>query len=178
MEVLTEEVRQLSETVQSQAGQLEEMGRRVMELEEAGSEQVEADSGPAFGNGAVEGWSPPKRGHELPDAGVVTLERHPDEEHAFRPAAELVAEWRGLRTGGANEGSGMERARSDERRWELEVELTEDYHLKLPPEKEPLQGSRRDDHLRWRREALAQARSKRIWSERWRAVLTLGLWRG
>ena len=56
--------------------------------------------------------------------------------------------------------------------------LIEEYGLTLPPEKEPLQGSRRDDHLRWRREALAQARRKRIWSERWWAVLTLGLWRG
>ena len=41
VETLVAEVRQLRETVQAQAGQLEEMGRRMAELEEAGS----ADSG-------------------------------------------------------------------------------------------------------------------------------------
>ena len=79
---------------------------------------------------------------------------------------------------GVEDGMGEDRAKAGERRWTLEVELIEDYHLTLPPEREPLQGSRRDDHLRWRREALEQARRQRVRSERWRAVLTLGLWRG
>ena len=34
----------------------------------------------------------------MPDAGLVTVEPQPDEEHAFGPAAGLVAEWRNLRT--------------------------------------------------------------------------------
>ena len=74
----------------------------------------------------------------------------------------------------------VEKARAEERRWELEVELIEDYRLTLPPEREPLQGYRRDDHLRWRREALEHAHRQRV-TERWerlRSVLTLGLWRG
>lgn len=51
------------------------------------------------------GWVPPRRGHGLPDAGVVVLEKQVDEEHAFGPAVELVREWQRLRTGGAGTGS-------------------------------------------------------------------------
>ena len=107
----------------------------------------------------VGGECPPQgRAHGLPDAGVVTPEPQPDEEHAFGSAAELVAEWRRLRTGGTSIGSGVEQARAEERRWELEILLIEEHGLTLPPDREPLQGSKRDDHLRWRREALAHAR--------------------
>ena len=45
-------------------------------------------------------WQPPGRAPGLPGAGVVSLEHWPDEEHTFGPAAELLAEWRELRTGG------------------------------------------------------------------------------
>ena len=41
----------------------------------------------------------------MPDAGVIALEKHPDWDHAFRPAAPLVAVWRQLLnmfTGGRN----------------------------------------------------------------------------
>ena len=175
---LVAEVGQLRETVQAQAGQLEELGRRVMELEEAGSQQEEEEAGPA--ERSMGEWRPPRRAHGQPDAGMVTLERQPDEEHAFGPAGGLVTEWRELRTGGAQRGTALDRAKAEERRWELEVELIEDYRLTLPPEREPLQGSRRDDHLRWRREALAHARRQRATAERWATVrwlITLGLWR-
>ena len=84
--VLTEEVRQLCETMQSQAGELEELGR------------------------------PPRRANGLPDAGVVTLEPQTDEEHAFGPVAGLMAEWRELRTGGARRGSTVDQAKAEERR--------------------------------------------------------------
>lgn len=57
----------------------------------------------------------------MPDAGVVTLESQPDEQHAFGPAAGLVAEWRELRTGGANQGGGVDQTRAEERRWEVEA---------------------------------------------------------
>ena len=112
---------------------------------------------------AIEGeWHRPRTAHGLPDAGVVTLEPQPDEEHAFGPAAGLVAEWRELRTGGTSRGSGVEQARAEERRWELEVRLIEEYGLMLPPDREPLQGSKRDDHLRWRREALAHTPARNV----------------
>ena len=165
------EVRQLRETVQAQADQLEELGRRVAEMEGRDSGRVEA---------AGEQGTEVESG--LPDAGMVTLETQPDEEHAFGPAAGLVAEWRGLRTVDTERGSSMvDKARAEERRWQLEVQLIEEYGLTVPPEREPLRGARRDDHLRWRREALVQARRQRVVAERWRVVLkvvTLGLWRG
>ena len=117
----------------------------------------------------------------MPDPGVVTLEAQPDEEHAFGQAEELVTEWRQLRTGGAEAGSRIERARAEERRWELEVAMIGEFGLTLPPEKEPLNESRRDDHLGWRRKTLRQARSERVRAERLRLlrrVLTIGLWWG
>ena len=165
---------------ESEAGQPEETGRRVAEPEEAreGPESVPAPAAEE----RVGGECPtPGRAHGLPDAGVVTLEPQADEEHAFGPAAGLMAEWRELRTGGTSRGSGVEQARAEERRWELEIRLIEEYGLTLPPDREPLQGSKRDDHLRWRREALAHARKQRLTAERWatvRKVLTLGLWQG
>jgi hypothetical protein len=75
----------------------------------------------------------------------------------------------------------VDQACAEERRWELEVRLIEEYGLTLPADGEPLQGSERDNHLRWRREALAHARRQRLTAERWatvRKVLTLGLWQG
>ena len=165
---------------ESEAEQLAETGLRVAEPEE-GRERPESVPAPAAEE-SVGGECPPQgRAHGLPDAGVVTLELQPYEEHAFGPAAGLVAEWRELRTGGTSRGSGVEQARGEERRWELEVRLIEEYGLTLPPDEEPLQGSKRDDHLRLRREALAHARRQRLTTERWatvRKVLTLGLWQG
>lgn len=120
-------------------------------------------------------WRPPRRDHGLPDAGVVTLEEQPDEERAFGPAAALVAEWRGLRTGSEASGSRVG-ATASVRRWEPEIALLSDYGLTLPPESEPLNPSRRDDHVRWRKDALRAARRK-LTRARWlRRALTLGIW--
>ena len=71
-------------------------------------------------------WRPLRRRPGIPDAGVVTLEEQPDEEHAFGPAAELVAEWRRLRVGGNHLVSRVERAQARVLRWELEVEMLRD----------------------------------------------------
>lgn len=57
----------------------------------------------------------------------------------------------------------------------MEIAMLGDFGLTLPPETEPLDASRREDHLRWRKEALsaALAKARRL---RWlRRVLTLGL---
>ena len=94
-------------------------------------------------------WRPPRRRHGLPDAGVVTLEEQSDEEHAFGPAAQLV------------------------------TELLRDFHLTLPPETEPLAQAGRADHLRWRLDALAEARAELAGARRvriLRRIFTLGLW--
>ena len=106
-------------------------------------------------------------------------EQADDEEHAFGPAAELVAEWRALRHGDETAGSRVDRARAGTRRWELETELLRDFYLTLPPETEPLDEARRADHLRWRQNALAEARAELARARRvrlLRRILTLGLW--
>ena len=173
------------------------MRSAVLEYQESGAAPPEATEGPMGGpeearegsepvpgtavEGSVEGEGRPAvRAHGRPSAGVVTLEPQPDEEHAFGPAAKPVAEWRELRTGGTGRGSSVDRARAEERRWELELLLIEEHGLTLPPEREPLQGSARNEYLRRRREALEHARRQRVTAERWarlRMVLTLGLCR-
>ena len=102
---------------------------------------------------------------------MVTLEEQPDGEYAVGPAAALVAEWRELRTEGEASGGRIDRAEAAARRWELEIAMIGDFRLTLSPETTPLDAPRREDHLRWRREALAKARRLR-WLGR---VPTLGL---
>ena len=174
---LEEEARGLRGLVETQAGQLEELGRRVAAPEGKGQQPGDTDTDGV--DGRQQDWWPPSRGHGLPDAGVVTLEEQPDEEHAFGPAAELVAEWRALRHGDETAGSRVGWARAGTRRWELEMELLRDFYLTLPPETEPLDEARRADHLRWRQNALAEARAELAGARRMRLlrrILTLGLW--
>ena len=111
--------------------------------------------------------------------GVVTLEPLGGEDASLGEAAELVCEWRRLRGEEARRGSAVDRARAEERRWELELALIGEHGLALPPEAEPLHPSRRDDQLRWRRVTLGRVRAARVRAERLRLlrrVLTLGLW--
>ena len=164
----------LVETVEAQAEELAELRRDVGVSEDGERQETEADAS-ADDGGQRAKWRPPRRGHGLPDTGVVTLAEQPDEEYAFGPAAPLVKEWRELRAEAGDSGSRVDRASAAVRRWELEVAMLGDYGLTLPPETEPLHASRREDHLRWRKEALAtaSAKARRL---RWlRRVLTLGL---
>ena len=167
--------------MESQGIQLEELGRRVAALEER-EEQPSVIEAVDSGDGQGQDWRPPRRRPGMPDAGVVTLEEQPDEAHAFGPAAALVAEWRAIRTraqDGVSGGNRVGRALTAIRRWELEAEMLREFHLTLPPETHPLDDARRVDHVRWRREALVEARRELANSERlrWvRRVLTLGLW--
>lgn len=167
----------LLESQESKAEQPEETEGRGAGLVEA-REDPKSVRGPKIEERVTGEWRPGASG--LPDGLVVTLEHQPGEENALGSAAELVAEWRGLRTGGTRQGSGVDQARSEERRWELELLLTEEYGFTLPPGRELLQGPRRAERLRWLREALEHARRQRVTAERWarlRLVLTLGLWR-
>ena len=176
---LERENRELRETVQAQAEELETLRRRVAELGERGQEPDKTDAIEGS-EGQLEEWGTPRRRHGSPDAGVVTLEQQPDEEHAFGPAAPLVAEWRKLRNGGDQAVSRVDRAVAAVRRWELETEMLRDFHLTLPPETEPLDASRRRDQLRWRDDALADARRELGSAKRarlLRRLLTLVLWR-
>ena len=147
---------------------------------DAGRHGIGDERGDAQGQDPNNDWRPPRLRPGLPDAGVVTLEEQFDEAHAFGPAAELVAEWRRLRVGGNQPASRVERAQAKVRWWELEVEMLRDYHLTLPPETDPLDDSRRKDHVRWRREALAEAQRELSRAKRarlLRRLLTLGMWR-
>ncbi|MDE2824362.1 MAG: hypothetical protein OXK79_12750, partial [Chloroflexota bacterium] len=174
VEALEEAHGDLVETVEAQARQLAELGRRV-----EGRDEEERERGKPDGVGDDDGqrWErqPPRRYHGLLDAGVVTLEEQPDEGHAFGPAATLVKEWRGLRSGVETSGGRVDRAKAAVRRWELEIAMLRDYGMTLPPETESLDASRREDHLRWRRQAL-QAAQMELSKAKWlRRVLTLGL---
>ena len=176
---LERENRELRETVEAQAEELEALRRQVSEQGERESPPGEDDAADG-GQGQPGEWRPPRRRPGMPDAGVVTLEEQPDEAHAFGPAAPLVAQWRRVRLAGQASGSRVDRAVATVRRWELEVEMLRDFHLTLPPETDPLDESRRKDHVRWRQEALAEARRESGRAKRMRLlrrVLTLGLWR-
>ena len=174
---LEAENRALRELVESQAGQLEELGRRVAALEGRDQRSNENEAVDARDDQERD-WRPPRRRPGMPDAGVVTFEGQPDEEHAFGPAAPLVAEWRSMRTAGEAKLGRVDRARASVRRWELETEMLRDFQLTLPPETEPLEDWRRKDHVRWREEALAEARRDLSRAKRMRLLrrlLTLGL---
>ena len=174
---MEDENRALRELVEAQANQLEELERQVAsvedgELQQEDAERVETENG-------RRPQPPHRRKSGLPDARVVALEKQPDEDDALGPAAPLVEEWRALRNSAARRCRRVEQAEAAVRRWELEVELLRDSHLTLPPETEPLDASRRADHVRWRLEALAEARQELAWAVRgrWlRRAVTLGLW--
>ena len=74
----------------------------------------------------------------------------------------------------------VDRAQDAVRRWGLEAQMLGEYHLTLPPDTYPLDDARRSDHVRWRRDALAEARKELGRARRalmLRRVLTLGVWR-
>ena len=149
---------------------LEELNRQV-----AASEELDRATGDAE---RVDDRD--SRGHQREpgpaDDGVVSLEKQPGEEDTLGPALALVNEWRELRNPAARRSSRVKRAEAAVRRWELEIAMLRDFHLTLPAETEPLDDSRRADHIRWRQDALAEARRELAKAKRIR-VLTLGLWR-
>ena len=183
---LEDENFELRELADEQARQLEELNHRLAGLEnrkEPGdaAEVVDAANAHAHVDSGRQDWRPPRRRPGMPDAGVVTLEEQHDEAHAFGPAAPLVAEWPEVRTkmGSGAAGSRVGRTQAAVRRWELEAELLGEYHLTLPPETDPLDESRRKDHVRWRQEAMTDARRELGRAERERLlkrILTFGLW--
>ena len=190
---LEDENAELRELADEQARQLEELAGRLAELEgsqqagdDAGGVDVEADadadgaSSRERDDGMGRDWRPPRRRPGMPDAGVVTLDEQPDEALAFGPAAPLVAEWRRLRVGNEQSVSRVDRAQAAVRRWDLEARMLGEYSLTLPPETFPLDDARRREHVRWRQDALAEARTelRRARRIRWlRRALTVGLWR-
>ncbi|MCY3691916.1 MAG: hypothetical protein OXH30_07945, partial [Chloroflexi bacterium] len=133
---LEDENAELRDLADDRARQLEELTRRLAALEDSrrpgdAAEDVDADADDDHeneqGDDVARDWRPPRRRPGMPDAGVVTLEEQPDEEHAFGPAAVLVAEWRRLRTAGAQNVSRVDRAQAAVRRWELEAAMIGEY---------------------------------------------------
>ena len=175
----------LRELVAERERELEELRPRMAELQGVENVGGAEDTGPVEvghdpGDVQRHEWRPSRRRPGMPGPGVVTLEEQPDEEHAFGPAAALVAEWRQSVNAGGQPLSRVDRARAAVRRWELEAELLGEFHLTLPPDAYPLDDARRADHLRWRRDALAEARRDLRRAKRARLLrrfLTLGLWR-
>ncbi|MXZ89868.1 MAG: hypothetical protein F4W95_10050 [Chloroflexi bacterium] len=188
---LEEENAALRELTDDQARQLELLTRRLAALEDSRQSGdaaevvgVDADADDAHGHDRTDGvdqdWRPPRRRPGMADAGVVTLEEQPDEEFAFGLAAPLVAEWRRLRTDGRQGASRVDRAQAAVRRWELEAAMIGEYRLTLPPDTYPLDDAHRADHVRWRRDALAEAQGdlrRAKLARLLRRVITLGLWR-
>ncbi len=188
---LEDENAELRELADEQARQLEELTRSLAALEDRrqsgdAAEVVgaDADADDAHGHNRADGvakdWTVPRRRPGMPDAGVVTLEEQHDEEFAFGPAAPLVAQWRRLRTDSRQGTSRVDRTQAAVRRWELEASMIGKYRLTLPPDTYPLDDGPKADHVRWRRDALAEARRELGRARRahlLRRVFTLGLWR-
>ena len=157
-------------------GPTPELSARAPEVEPQDVAPGTEQAADAAGSGAPAAALVSRGAHR---GGVVTLEPLEGEQDALGEAAALVAEWRRLRGEEARQGGAVDRARAEERRWELELALIGEHGLALPPETEPLHPSRRDDQLRWRRVTLARVRGQRVRAERLRLlrrVLTLGLW--
>lgn len=189
MAELEDENSRLWELVDEQARKLEVLYRRFPALEDAGQEGDGGEGVDAVkahvhdhcqGDGVGHDWKPPRRKPGMPDAGVVTLEEQPDEVFAFGPAAAPVAEWRRLRMGGNRPVCCVGRAQAAVRRWKLEAQMLGEYRLTLPPDTYPLDDGRRAVHVRWRWDALAEARKelgRAKLGRLLRRVITLGIWR-
>ena len=112
--------------------------------------------------------------------GVVSLDPIPGESVIHGAAMPLVEEWRWLREGHPDGGSGLDWIVTEGRLLELEIEMLDGLGLTLPPNTEPLRGFARTEQVAWRRRALEDTRRRRARLERLRTLrrlLTLGPWR-
>jgi len=169
-DLLAEREREL-ELLTGRLAMLEETGQ----LTDDGAVVVVENGHDVVGAGA---WRPPRRRPGMPEAGVVTLEKQPDEEHAFGPAAALVAEWRRLVNPGDQAGGRVDQAAARIRRWELEAELLGEYHLTPTPWTTPgaatgCSGGKTPWPRRAARRELRRAKRTRLL----RRFLSVGLWR-
>ena len=146
---------------------LSEVEERIGEIE---GSQVAGDAG-----------QPEKRTRsscDRPYRNVVTPDPLPDDATLYGEAAEMVDEWRRLRT--AHPATRDRPARVEERMLELETTLIDEFKLTLPPETYPWDGLSRADQVHWRRRALRGVRRRRVLQDIKdfvRRVLTLRMWR-
>lgn len=175
MASLDEEVARLRAIVEEQSAGMRRLATRVEKLENAAIEggKTKDVAVTSSAKGA------PCLGTQRANRAVVSLEPQENEAQDLGAAAALVKEWRMLRNTEGDGHSKVERAMAEERRWELEIALIENFGLTLPPETTPLTASARETHLGWRLEALRRVERARVRAERIqlvRRVLTLGLW--
>ena len=180
VETLEEEVRSLRHVVDEQEEGTRKLARQLEMLEAGQSRNNRRDPVENVAEGTRENNATCSGSWRVGPV-VVTLEPQKDEAQALGSAAVLVNEWRMLRTRESGAKGQVERAKAEERRWELELALIEEFGLTLPPEVVSLNTTDRETHLAWRRQTLKRVRKSRVRAERLRIVrrvLTLGLWWG
>ena len=166
---------------------VEEMGSRLDETDRAVGKavhrvsRVEERLGEMEMSRAVGGAGQPMKAtqhsHERPYLDVVTPEPLLDDAAVYGDAAEMVDEWRQLRS--AHPATRDRPMRVEERMLELEIVLIDEFKLTLPPETYPWDGLSRTDQVHWRRRALQEVRRRRVWQDVRgfsRRVLMRGLW--
>ena len=122
---------------------------------------------------------PRRRVYRTTHPKVVTAEPEDGEEDVYGDAEPLVIAWREARAADRTARGMLDRAVATERVMSLEIALMEGHGLTLAPERDPYDGIKMSSELRWRRQALFNARRerRRVLRRRWlRRVLTLGLW--
>ena len=169
---------------EEQSQTLDELARRVAELEAAGSNSATANTGtPAAGAAQSQSGQPgatanpvvqrPRRVY--PD--LVTAEAESGEELVYGDAATaVIVKWREARDAFGAATDAMDILNARQRRLELEIQLIEQHELTLPPATQPWDWGDRRQEVRRRNELLEEAIVDRKML-RLRRFLTLGLWR-
>ena len=162
LDALGEEVRAVEE-INSRLDEVERaVGKAVHRLSQGEGRLGELEASMAVGApGKPEGST--RRSHERPYPDVVMSEPMPDDTTVYGDAAEMVEEWRRLRT--AHPATRDRPARVEERMLELEITLIDEFQLTLPPETHPWGGLARTDQVNWRVSALRDARRWRLWQK-------------
>ncbi|MDE2747088.1 MAG: hypothetical protein OXN86_03095 [Chloroflexota bacterium] len=181
---------------ESRGGTLDQLERRVAELEREHKEwvqcfddglgQVEQDImtverrlGFRRGSGREQesGSDAPPRVH--PD--LVTVEPMPDDGEVYGEALPVVAEWRRALRAVEKPPHTLAWLGATERLLRLEIQLIDDRRLTLPPDTSPWDDVRRDNELQLRQHRLRELRRQRVWTEplHWAArIVTLGRFGG
>ena len=161
-------------------GQMDEFLKELTALQRA---VVELRSRPAV---APEPRRPPERQRRRDTAPapprvhstVVSAEEEPGEEWP-KDVRQLVEQWREAKVDRTTARYTLGWLRAELRVLELELQLTDDHQLTLPPADESWSETRRRRELRYREAALHTARVRAFWTTplHWLIrALTLGLW--
>ena len=181
---------------ETRGGTLEQLERRVAELEREHKEwvqcfddglgQVEQDIitlerrlGFRRGSGGEQesGSDAPPRAH--PE--LVTVEPLPDDGEVYGEALPVVAEWRRALRAVESPPHTLAWLGATERLLRLEIQLIDDRRLTLPPDTTPWDAVRRDNELQLREHRLRELHRQRLWTEplHWAGrVVTLGRFGG